>query len=51
MSNLEAAAEIYAQRKQASYVAKRGGRVPAKAAFDVYVWAFNRFVSNPDLCD
>ncbi len=51
MTNLETAAELYAQRKQAAYVAKRGGRVPALAAFEVYVWAFNRFISNPDLRD
>jgi len=48
MNNLEAAAEAYAQKKQAEYVAKRGGAVPPKAAFDVYVWAFNSFINNPD---
>lgn len=47
-TNLEAAAEQYAQRKQAEYVAKRGGSVPASAAFNVYVWAFNRFLAKPD---
>lgn len=48
MSNLEAAAEAFAQQKQAAYVAKRGGSVPAKVAFDVYLWAFNSFLKNPD---
>ena len=47
MSNIEAAAEAYAQKMQAAYVAKRGGRVPVKAAFDVYLWAFNSFMRNP----
>lgn len=49
MTNLQAAAEEYAQRKQAQYVAKRGDRVPARAAFDVYMWAFNRFVNNAEV--
>jgi hypothetical protein len=48
MTNLEAAADAYAKDKQAAYVAKRGGSVPVKAALDVYLWAFNRFVANPD---
>jgi hypothetical protein len=50
MSNIEAAAEVYAQRKQREYVMKRGGSVPARAAFDVYMWAFQRFMRNPDAC-
>lgn len=49
VTNLEAAAEAYAQRRQAEYVTKRGGSVPVRAAFDVYVWAYNRFIANPDL--
>ena len=48
MTNLEAAAEVYARRMEAAYIAKRGGRVPVKVAFDVYCWAFNRFVANPE---
>ena len=49
MSNLEAAADAYAKQKQAAYIAKRGGSVPAKAALDIYLWAFNKFVSNPEV--
>lgn len=48
MTNLEAAAEAYAQRMQRAYVEKRGGRAPVDAAFNVYVWAYKRFVANPD---
>lgn len=48
MSNLEIAADHYAKQKQASYIAKRGGSVPAKAALDIYLWAFNRFIANPE---
>lgn len=50
-SNLEAAAEAYAQRKQRQYVMKRAGSVPAKAALDVYLWAFSRFMANPDTAE
>lgn len=49
MSNLEAAADAYAKQKQAAYIAKRGGSVPAKAALDIYLWAFNKFVANPEV--
>jgi hypothetical protein len=48
MTNLEAAAEAYAQKMQAAYVAKRGGSVPANVALGVYIWAFNRFMQNPE---
>lgn len=47
MTNLEAAAEAFAQKKQAAYIKKRGGSVPAKAALDVYLWAFKSFIANP----
>lgn len=47
-SNLETAAAQYAEHMQAKYIAKRGGSVPASAALDVYMWAFNRFMANPD---
>lgn len=48
-TNLEAAADAYAQQAVAKYVAKRGGSVPLNAAFNVYMWAFNRFVANPEI--
>lgn len=51
MTNLETAAADYARRKEAAYIAKRGGRVPASAALGVYLWAFNRFTANPERND
>lgn len=51
MSKLEAAAERYARRKEAAYIAKRGGSVPAGAALNVYMWAFNKFMANPEDAD
>ncbi|WP_164898552.1 hypothetical protein [Mesorhizobium sp. M7A.F.Ca.MR.362.00.0.0] len=48
MTNLEAAAEAFAQNEQRKYVEKRGGAVPWLAAFNVYVWAYNRFIANPE---
>lgn len=47
-TNLEAAAAEFARRAEAAYVAKRGGTVPAQAALNVYLWAFNRFIANPE---
>ena len=49
MSNLEHAAADYARRKEAAYVAKRGGSVPPNAALNVYLWAFERFLANPEV--
>lgn len=49
MSNLEHAADGYARRKEAAYVAKRGGAVPPRAALNVYLWAFDRFMANPEV--
>ena len=47
-NNLEAAADHYAREQSRKYVEKRGGAAPVQAAFDVYMWAFNRFMANPD---
>ena len=49
MSNLEHAAADYARRKEAAYVAKRGGAAPPNAALNVYLWAFERFMANPEV--
>lgn len=48
MTNLEAAAEHYAQEQQRKYVMKRGGSAPESAAFAVYFAAFKAFIANPD---
>lgn len=45
LSNIEAAADAYAKRKEAAYIQKRGGHVPANVALGIYIWAFNRFVA------
>lgn len=51
MTNLETAAHEYAKQREASYIAKRGGAVPVRAAHGIYVWAFNRFIANPAVAD
>ena len=48
-NNLEAAAEAYARKMERAYVVKRGGRVPTNVAFNIYLWAFNRFLANPEI--
>lgn len=48
MTNLEASALDYARRQERAYIAKRGGSVPIAAALNVFMWAYNRFLSNPE---
>lgn len=51
INNLEAAATAYARRMEAAYINKRGGRVPVNAALGIYIWAYDRFIANPEIAD
>lgn len=48
MTNMEAAATAYAREREAAYIRKRGGAVSARAAFNVFCWAYDRFMKNPE---